>query len=259
MTEPEEEKARLILKMEEEPASRIQHQVALRQLEPHLKDLERLEGGPLEILDAGCWAAEVSLRLAAGGHRVTLLEPSACLLRSVEKRAQRELPGGCRGLSFLNQRIEDLEGCEAERFDLVICHQTVEYLDDPLRAMEVITRVLRPRGLISLVFRNRYGEAVYAALKEKDAGAALIALEADTFHSGFGGKPGRLYEREDMARLLEPLGFSIEGEYGLRMFSDYLAGAGAGEEKLIELEQRAGALPSLRQVGRLLHLVARKD
>jgi len=259
MAGTEEEKARLILEMEEAPASRVQHEAALRQLEPHLKDLERLEEGPLEILDVGCWTAEVSLRLAAKGHRVTLLEPSSCLLAEVEEKARKEMPRECPGLSFLNQRIEDLEGCQAERFDLIICHQTVEYLDDPLRAMETVTRALRPRGLLSLVFRNRYGEVAYSALKERDTAAALVALEATSFPSGFGEKPGRLYESEEMMRLLEPLGYTLTGEYGLRVFVDHLEGAGAREEDLLELELRVGSLPAFRQAGRLVHLVARKD
>ncbi len=255
----EEDKARLILEMEESPAGRVQHEVALRQLSTHLKDLSRLEDGPLEVLDAGCWTAEVSMRLAARGHRVTVLEPSACLLREVEERAKRQLPEGCPGLSFLNQRIEDLEGCLAERFDLVICHQTVEFLDDPLRGMEILTRVLRPRGLLSLVFRNRYGEAAYTAVKSGDASAALVALEATTFDGGFGGAPGRLYAPEEISRLLEPLGYTFVGEYGLRVFADHLASSSEDRAALIELEEKAGGEPAFRQAGRLFHLVARKD
>jgi S-adenosylmethionine-dependent methyltransferase len=259
MAEQPEEKARLIAEMENAPASRVQHQVTLRQLLFHLQDLARLQDEPLEVLDAGCWTAEVSLQLTGQGYRVTVLEPSSCLLQEVEERAQRELPAGCPGLSFLNQRIEDLEGCQDERFDLVLCHQTVEYLDDPLRAMEIITRILRPRGLLSLVFRNRYGEAAYAALAERDAAAALAALEATDFSSGFGDKPGRLYAPEELARLLEPLGYTFIGEYGLRVFADYLSGEGGRQDALIELEERVGKEPAFRQAGRLVHLVARKD
>ena len=263
MAEALDEKARTIIEREREPASRVQHEVTWRYLSEHLASLTRLNEGPLDVLDAGCWMGEISLRLAEAGHRVTLLEPSTCLLDSVQARAEREMPEACSSLSFMNQRIEDLESCQANDFDLVICHETIEYVDDPLRAFNVITRVLRPRGLLSLVFFNRYGEIANQVLAARDMAAALATFERDTFQTDFNRGTGYLYSTRELLGLMEPLGYTVEGEYGLRVFCDYLDCSDFEQEDcfaaMTNLEERMGREQAFLHMGRFIHLVARKD
>lgn len=263
MAEALDEKAQGIIEREGSPCGRVQHEVAWRYLSAHLESLTRLEDGPLDVLDVGCWMGEVSLRLAGEGHRVTLLEPSTCLLDTVQNRAEQEIPQACAGLSFMNQRIEDLENHQAGPFDLVICHETIEYLDDPLRAFNVITRVLRPRGLLSLVFLNRYGEITRRLLAERDMDAARSAFEKDTFPTDLNRGTGYLYSTRELLGLMEPLGYSVEGEYGLRVFCDYLDCAGFDKEDcfpaMVDLEERLGREVAFLHMGRFIHLVAHKD
>ncbi len=263
MAEALDEKARGIIEREGSPVGRVQHEVAWRYLSAHLEELTRMRGGPLDVLDVGCWTGEVSLRLASAGHRVTLLEPSTCLLDTVQARAEREMPQACAGLSFMNQRIEDLESQQAGPFDLVICHETIEYLDDPLRAANIVTRALRPRGLLSLVFRNRYGEVARLLLAEGDAGGAGAAFERETFPTELNRGTGYLYSTRELLRLMEPLGYSAEGEYGLRVFCDYLDcscfAQGDCFSAMADLEERLGREEAFLHMARFIHLVARKD
>lgn len=263
MAEAIDDKARAIIEHEREPATRVQHEVAWRYLAEHIEYLTRVTDAPLDVLDAGCWLGDISLRLAEAGHRVTLLEPSTCLLDSVRDHAEREMPRECSSLSFMNQRIEDLETYEANDFDLVICHETIEYVDDPLRAFDIFTRVLRPRGLLSLVFTNRYGMIAHDILAGHDAGAAMSAFEQDTFTTGLNRGTGRLYSAVEILGLLEPLGYALEGQYGLRIFGDYMDCSFFDKDECFEdlasLEERAGREEAFRGMGCFIHLVARKD
>ncbi len=258
-----DEKAKIILDKTSSIASRVAQEVAWRYLSSHLKELARRDLQALKVLDAGCWLAEISLRLAKEGSHVTLLEPSVCLLDSVQKRVEREMPEVCASLSFLNQRIEDLESCQAEDFDLIICHETIEYVDDPLRALNILTRVLRPRGLLSLVFYNRYGEVAQELLVNQDIQASLEALEKEKFRTDLSKGWGNLYSSKEMRMLLEPLGYNIEGEYALCLFCDLVSPSlmetGDSFESLVDLEEKIGREIIFQGIGRYVHLVAKKD
>jgi S-adenosylmethionine-dependent methyltransferase len=258
-----DQKAESILEKSMAPAARIQNEVAWRYLSIHLRELTRQKEKILDVLDVGCWLAEVSLRLASEGHRVTLLEPSSCLLQSVHEQAEREMPQVCNSISYLNKRIEDLEECQVDDFDLVICHETIEYVDDPLRALQIITRVLRPRGLLSLVFLNRYGEVIYQLMEKRDIQAAVESFDKERFKTDLHKGWGHLYSCEELCRLLDPLGYTIEGEYGLRIFSEYIDRSLLEQEetfkKVADLEERAGQEANFRGIGRFVQVIARKD
>jgi S-adenosylmethionine-dependent methyltransferase len=262
MEEIREDKTEFLMEMAEAPATRLEAELAFRYLYRHL-EREVKRGGELEILDVGSGVGEAALRFAALGHKVTMLEPQVCLLETAQDRARKELPERMADLRFINERIEDLESCDVDEFDLIICHETIEYVDDPLRALNVITRVLRPRGILSLVFLNRYGLIMEKVLREKKVREAMEAFEMEEFPTPLHRGKGHLYDDVEMRALLEPLGFNVEGEYGLLVFSDYidcsLFEEGQCYKGMLELEEKAGADPHLKNVAKFTQLVCSKS
>lgn len=257
-----EEKAELLMELAEAPLTRLEAELAFRHLYRHLEgDLKR-SGGELSVLDVGSGLGEVALRFAALGHRVTMLEPQACLLKSAEERAREQLPDRASYLRFLNERIENLEECIAEDFDLIICHETIEYVDDPLRALNVITKVLRPRGKLSLVFLNRYGFIMEKVIMEGNVRMAMEAFDMEEFPTLLHHGRGHLYSDAEILALLDPLGYNLEGQYGLLIFSEFvdcsLFEEGQCYKGLIELELRAGQEPHLKGVGKYVQLICSK-
>ncbi len=258
-----EAKARIIREEAEAPQGRLQSELIWRFLSRHIVAKPERERDVLDVLDVGAGLGETSIRLAEGGHRVTLLEPSMCLLETVEARAKAEIPEQEPNLYFLNQRIEDLEECEQERYDLILCHETIEYVDDALSALNIISRAIKPRGLLSLVFLNRYGEVAHQALAEGSATSALASFEKEKFstemHSGW----GRLYAPEELESLLEPLGYTCDNEYGIRVFADFMDCSMFGDADcfrgMLELEERAGSEIPYKYLGRYMHLICRKE
>src|SRR4030042_5357900 len=109
MKNSKEEKAELFMEMAEPPIPRLQAELAFRYLNRHLESELRRGNGELNILDVGSGVGEVALRFAALGHKVTMLEPQACLLTTAEERAKEQLPERGAFMRFLNERIEDLE------------------------------------------------------------------------------------------------------------------------------------------------------
>jgi ubiquinone/menaquinone biosynthesis C-methylase UbiE len=52
-------------------------------------------------------------------------------------------------------------------FDVVVCHNLLEYMEDPLAVLRALVQVLKKdaKSVVSLLVRNRYGEVLKAAIK----------------------------------------------------------------------------------------------
>jgi S-adenosylmethionine-dependent methyltransferase len=262
MKKSKEQKAELLMEMADAPISRLQAELSFRYLNRHLEGELRRGNGELNILDVGSGVGEVALRFAALGHKVTMLEPQACLLETAEERAREQLPDRSGYMRFLNERIEDLESQITDEFSLIICHETIEYVDDPLRAFNVISRVLKPRGTLSLVFRNRYGLIVEKVIEEGNIPEAINTFEIEEFSTELHKGHGHLYSDTEITALLDPLGYNIEGQYGLLVFSDYLDCSlfedGQCYKGMLELEEKAGEEPHLKSISKFVQLICTK-
>jgi len=258
-----EEKTEFLMELAEAPIARLEAELAFRFLYKHLEADVRREGEGLNVLDVGSGLGEVALRFAALGHKVTMLEPQACLLQTAEERAREQLPERASLLRFLNERIENLEESLTDEFDLIICHETIEYVDDPLKALNVITRVLRPRGKLSLVFLNRYGLVMEKVVVEGNVKEAVEAFDMEEFPTQLHHGRGHLYSDAEMMNLLDPLGYNLEGQYGLLIFSEFidcsLFEEGQCYRGMLELEERAGQEPQLKGIGKYIQLICSKS
>lgn len=46
--------------------------------------------------------------------------------------------------------------CGVEKFDLILCHAVLEWLDDPKSAVRDLARLVKPGCRMSLMFFNRF-------------------------------------------------------------------------------------------------------
>jgi SAM-dependent methyltransferase len=68
----------------------------------------------------------------------------------------------------------------AASFDVVLCHNVLEYLDDPIAVLCAAARALRDSSaILSVLVRNRAGEVLKAAIKAGDLAAAENNLTAE--------------------------------------------------------------------------------
>jgi len=99
------------------------------------------------VLDAGCGTGYGSAILAAAGaSEVIGIDIAAeVVTRTADKDEAVSLRAGdVRALDF-----------EDGRFDLVVCFEVIEHLDDPMAALDELARVLAPDGLLLLSSPNR--------------------------------------------------------------------------------------------------------
>ena len=218
-------------------------------------------GSRLRVLDLGGGTGFMSVCLARMEFQVVLLDSSEEMLGIARKEA--ETSGVAERISFRHADAGQLlELFEAESFDIVVCHNLLEYVGDPSAIVRSIAHLLRKEGVVSVLVRNRAGEVLKAAIKSGDWGLAKANLSAGTVVDSLFGKPVRVFDPADVLHMLAQASLGIVAEYGVRVFSDYLDPEepnGEAYRQMLELEFILGAQPKFAAVARYTQLIARRS
>jgi S-adenosylmethionine-dependent methyltransferase len=212
-------------------------------------------------LDVGSGTGGFALRLAELGFRVDLLDSSGPMLAFASEQAHaRELSH--RTSSHLGDAISLPDLFEPASFHVVVCHNLLEYMEEPLAVLRGLAHVLKKDGksVASVLVRNRWGEVLKTAIKNKDVELAKTALSAETVLDSLYGQPVRVFDPVDVRRMVEQAGLELLAERGVRVASDYLGGEIVTEEayrQLLELELLLGAQPQLASIARYTQIIAR--
>src|SRR5215470_1531330 len=136
----------------------------------------------LRALDIGGGTGATAVRLARLGVRVTVLDSSPEMLKLAEGAAIRGNVG--EKIALKHGNVDQLESFfQSKSFDLVVCHNVLEYVDDAAVILRGAARVLRnPVSIFSLLVRSQTGEVFKAAIQGGDLAAAEKALTADWGH-----------------------------------------------------------------------------
>ena len=201
--------------LQDAPWGRLRYTVGLANLQRHLS------GQPLCILDAGGGNGVEAIPLAAQGHSVTLLDLTGEML--AEARRNAEASGVAERMAFYQADLAAIPDIfPVAQFDLVLCHNVLQYAGDLGAATAAVCHPLRPGGLISVICVNRYSEPYRQALMQLDLDAAYASLDAKTVFAYTFGVPVQAYVAEDLYGPLEQAGCSVIGQYGVRCVNDYI-------------------------------------
>lgn len=221
----------------------------------HRQLLEHLPPPPATVLDVGGGAGHQSLPLVRAGYDVTLLDPSAAML----EKARQRLPGE---VTFVHAQGENAdEAVRGRRFDAVLCHGVLGYLDRPEPVLDQLCRCAAPGGVVSIMTGNGHAMAVRPALEQRWEDA-LAAFDATT-EIGVLGVPARADTVEELSSLLRDRGVAPVDWYGVWLFVDWLEFGGASldladAERVAAVELEAGRRDPYRGLSRVFHLVGRK-
>ncbi|MFO7573170.1 MAG: class I SAM-dependent methyltransferase [Gaiellaceae bacterium] len=100
---------------------------------------------PCDVVDLGAGTGKLTRVLVAHGHRVTAIEPLPAMLEHLSENA----PGAFGMLG--SAEVLPLPDAHA---DAVTCAQSFHWFDHPTALVE-IARVLRPEGVLALVWNSR--------------------------------------------------------------------------------------------------------
>ena len=214
---------------------------------------------PLHILDAGGGNGADALYFAERGHRVALLDFSTGMLADARRAA--EARGLTARLTFHHAdclAVPDL--FPAQAFDVVLCHNVLQYVDDAGVLLRALRGSLKLRGVLSIMGMNRHSEVYRAVFGQGDLTAAYAQLDARDEVTPVFGTTMRLYTADEMAQALRSLGCDVIGQYGVRCVADYLPDDGRKDDPQFyaDLERLECALATTHPyalLARYFHLI----
>lgn len=227
-----------------------------------LREFVSPSGGSLSALDIGCGPGDASVRLARLGLQVTLLDSSSAML-DLAQRAAHQAGVAAKITPKLGDASALADLFSSESFDVILCHNVLEYVDDPQAVLCAASRLMRgPSALLSVLVRNQAGEVLKAAIQAGDLTAAENNIGAEWVKESLYGGRARLFTPDGLQAMLQAASLTIAAQRGVRVIADYLpAGISrdAEYERIFELERRLGGLPEFTAVARYTHCLARRS
>ncbi|HEY6532300.1 MAG TPA: methyltransferase [Acidimicrobiales bacterium] len=237
----------------------VQGRVRAHVIGKHLR--EHLAPAPIEVVDVGGGAGHQAIPLARDGYRVTVVEPSMGMLEQAEERLAAESPEVRSRVTLVNATGEDaVAATGGTRFSAVLCHAVVQYLDDPGPLLGALAALADDGALVSVVAKNQLTLPIPHALEGRWA-EALAAFEDDRMVCGL-GLPTRADTVAGLSDQLAEVGVHPSAWYGVGFFTDWwnsrLPAAEASDD-LLAAELEASRRDPYRQLGRMFHLVGRRQ
>jgi S-adenosylmethionine-dependent methyltransferase len=216
----------------------------------------------LRGLDLGCGTGATAVRLARLGIHVTLLDSAPAMLDSAKRTVQEAGVDGEVALKH-GDAAQVANLFPVGSFDIVLCHNILEYVDDPSAVLSAAAQVLRTdstgKGILSILVRNRAGEVFKAGIEAGDLGAAERNLSAGWgYESLFGGRV-RLFTLDGLQVMAKGASLAVTAERGVRVISDYLPPKVSRREeyeRIFALERTLGSRPEFAAVARYIQIIA---
>jgi len=244
----------------ETPEGRLRLDLAFANLQEFLPQASETTR-PLRALDLGGGTGAFAVRLARLGFHVTLLDASQPMLDYAERAAQA---------AGVTERIAVKQGdanqlaelFHSESFDVITCHNILEFVDDPVAVLRHAARALRDRSsIISVLVRSQAGEVLKAALLGGDLAAAEQTLTAEWGDEALYGSKVRLFTPESLHAMLVESSLAVTAERGVRIVSDYLPPSVSRDneyDRISQLERKLGRRPEFAAVARYTHCLAHR-
>lgn len=157
--------------------------------------------------------------------------------------------------------VSALAEFESDSFDLIICHNVLEYIDDKKTAITEMSRLLKTGGTLSIVKHNRFGRVMQMAVLLNDINRANDLLDGkNSTASKFGCI--RYYEDDDILKWCNQL--KLKEVYGIRTFwglqqNQTQHAFEEWQHRMEELELRVAKIDEFRKIAFFHHLIFVKE
>ena len=230
--------------MVEQPWGKMFYELIFEQLD--LPDDQRLK-----ILDFGAGFG-ITADHCAMSHDVTALEPND-EMRSLRIESD--------AYTLIGKGIDHLSSMDGNLFDLVICHNVLEYAEDKEEILTQLVRVLKPGGRLSIVKHNLCGRVMASAVLQDDPKTALSLLNQEEENNSLFGKRD-VYSNEWITNLLEEK-MTLENTYGIRTFfglssNNEIKYTDDWYRSMLELETKTYSMDEYKKVSFFNHLIFMK-
>ena len=157
--------------------------------------------------------------------------------------------------------ISKLSEFEDNCFDVILCHNVLEYTEDKKRVLAELYRVLKPHGMLSIVKHNCAGRVMQMAVLLDDLEKANDLLDGkNSTASKFGVI--RYYEDEMISGWVP--GLKKSDCFGIRTFWDLQQNqekhnTEEWQSRMMQLEMRVSQMEEYRKISFFHHLLFSKE
>ena len=238
--------------------NRFVYQAVEHNLSQHID----VDSPPLTILDAGGGSEPDSLALARMYHQVHVVDHSDSVLREV--KANAALAGVSGRVETHTLDLRDIASeFESDSFDVVLCHNVIQFTNDPEALLEALYQLIRPGGLLSLITLNQYVQLYNSVYQHQDLDAAYLELTEGQQGKSMFDAGRSAYGADQLISRLEQQGYTLEKHYGIGCLYAYWANnnvvvGNPQLEKLKQLEMVLVDRDPYRHLAQYLQLIARK-
>lgn len=234
-------------KLVEQPWGRMFYEIIYSQLQ--LSDTIKLN-----VLDYGAGFC-VTANHYAKQHNVTAVEPNTKMSDlKIKDNEYTLLSGG----------VELLKGIPNDSYDIVICHNVLEYTDDKSTILKELTRILKPGGKLSIVKHNLKGRIISNAVLKDDPKSALELLRNnfDNSQNMFGNRD--IYDNKFLLDFADNFGLTCENIFGIRAFfalssNNKIKYTDKWYKNMLELEMKVCNIGEYKRIAFFNHLIFTKD
>ena len=203
-----------------------------------------------KILDFGNGNG-VTASFYAKDNEVIAIEPSKeVLVNRVCDNAYKQITGS----------TKELKQFENESFDVILCHNVLEYAEDRECIVNEFYRLLKPNGLLSVVKHNRTGRVMQMVVLLNNFENANSLLDGK---NGNAKKYGTIhyYENTDLTKWCKD--FSVSKVYGIRTFWDLqqnqeIQNDADWQKKMLQIEMRVQDIDEYKNIAFFNHLLLTK-
>ena len=157
--------------------------------------------------------------------------------------------------------ISKLSDFEDDFFDVILCHNVLEYIEDKKDVLAELYRVLKPHGMLSIVKHNRAGRVMQMAVLLDELEKANDLLDGkNSTASKFGTI--RYYEEKMISEWIP--GLKIIDCFGIRTFWDLQQNqekhnTEEWQSRMMQLEMRVSQMDEYRSISFFHHLLFSKE
>lgn len=146
-------------------------------------------------------------------------------------------------------------------FDVIICHNVLEYIEDKKSVLVELYRVLKPNGILSIVKHNRAGRVMQMAVLLDDLEKAHDLLDGNNSNAA---KYGTIIYYEDEIISQWVTGLKLKDSFGIRTFWDLQQNQEKHhleewQTRMLELEKRVSQIEEYKQIAFFHHLIFVKE
>jgi len=156
--------------------------------------------------------------------------------------------------------MKKLKDLEDESFDVILCHNVFEYTDEREEIIKEFSRILKKKGLLSILKHNRAGRVMQMVVLLNNFQHANELLVGENGHAQ---RFGDINYYEDAEILDWSDKFELERILGMRTFWDLqqnqeIQKDKTWQEQMLEMELKVSELEEYKAIASFHHVILRK-